>query len=1846
MFKGWKFLTSFCVMFATLCGGAYGAASVRGGATGRAGSLRTLGGGTSATVKTNANQPAPSVAVTGDASVADSPRMVTGISTGRTKLNLASTTGTSGGQNLSELRQAIEQLRNDYDALDERYNTLLGDVSNVSDTAQNANLTAESNANTLVVVRSDLNDAQSDLAVLKAAGGFDEARVQQTVEGVLDARDYATQSQLAATDVVARGAVQLNDLSQKLDALNIADRDYVDTMVATGMSDTRVQGIVNDSLNNTMANYYTKKQVNDAINTAKDGMVDKDYVDYQVQTSIGDKASYTYVDQKVATGMNEAQVQGIIGNVLGGTLENYYDKGTVDSLVDAAVVDAKNGMVDKDYVDNQVRDMASKDWVNNKIADIEIGVDEYEIRNILAQGDYKTGTQVEGIVTDALNGALGNYYTRQQVNKAISDAKEGMVGMDQLNYQLSGLAPKSWVTTQIDSAVTDLDFGLNRDAVKAVVEEYGYKNENDVRGIITGYGYVKETDIPDLVNQWAPGAEIQYADGKLYFVDKDGNDRVVDIRGLDGQDGAQVELQKNGDVIQWRYASGNDQSWHNLVNLSDLRGADGKSVEFSVQPYGQIKEALGYTKEGESNWQFLYNLDDINGTDGCGVRATQVPVDGGILVKLLRDCAGQPGDGDLLTQFTILNGADGTVTDEQIIDAMMTSPEFIQLMQVKNKVNDSEKGLDATYNLARMTANAVDDDKTGLEATYELASNAWDKVKDLDTNVTTKDYVDSYVNGKIGELDYNPATYAKFASVGAKLGSIGNMTVKDYVDEKVRGITTEIMVDKGTDGFTYICKNGNTCANKPNYWDNEWERIDVDLTGYLKQETADNLYASFGTEVVARDAATAATNAQTTANNAWNKVKDLGDGVTVSDYVDERIGTMGFDMLTGDEYTVAKKIGLDDRQYGSMSVKEYVDKKVSDVNTSIQIGSYNNQTYICKHNDCKTPAGPYYPEDWALISVDLSGYLTRNDAEREFASIETESIAGAAQNAAASAQTTAATAQTTANNALGKLGNLGTKTVTEYVDEKVGSTGLSIRVETGTDGYTYICTAKESDCRDAPSSSSSYWSRINFNIPDEYLTATEGNELYALKTQIGTLGGSFTSVADKIGLNDYQYGNTSVKDYVDNKVSNISTSIQIETSNGTTYICKTGSGCPEYDLTNTTYWTPVAVNLGNLGTNPSTGQTYTVAQKIGLTDSANINKTVVGYVGEKIGDLGSYSTYYGQQPHSVLTYLQANYAPITSIGTLGKINASTDASSVAEKLGLEITNANNTVAGYITGRIGSTGTDTYGQPKSVVDFLSTTYAPLAKIGDLGAAYTGAPTYTVAEKIGLVDSNVNKTVKGYVDEKIGTLGDNYASVAAKLGEEITNTNKTVATYIADAVNAAGTSIVVRSSATDGNTYICTGSDCSATDPYGDSNWTKLNVNLSGINAILSGFGGENQPATVKGYISDKIGTLGKVIVDGDPVNAQSVAEKIGTEITSANKTVAGYVDTAINGLSSTYAAKFVEEKFGAMNSQSTVTDYVGSVLGDLGKKDNSTNAASVAEKLGTDITSYDGTVKDYIAYYVSENAASGGVVVKPGTDGNTYICTGTDCSSHENDPNNDSTNWTKLNVDLTAINTAITNLQTGKADKTEIGTLGKVNSSTDASSVAEKLGTEITSADNTVAGYITGKIGDLGKKDSSTNAASVAAKLGTDITSYDGTVKDYIAYYVSENAASGGVQVKTVGNDTYICSENCESDPPCQEGSESTCGWQKLQVNLTEYLKSSVAASTYVASAGLKLVRDGADIKLQQVSDGTVVKDYGVIAGVQDLMCQSYEMQEILGTDPRYIPGKVTYEMVCVTNGSN
>lgn len=80
-----------------------------------------------------------------------------------------------------------------------------------------------------------------------------------------------------------------------------------------------------------------------------------------------------------------------------------------------------------------------------------------------------------------------------------------------------------------------------------------------------------------------------------------------------GEDGREVELQVDYDseFIQWRYTTGSDTGWKNLLPLSVLEGADGKEVQLQV--------ADGYIQwkyDADSDWQNLIAVSALQGMKG------------------------------------------------------------------------------------------------------------------------------------------------------------------------------------------------------------------------------------------------------------------------------------------------------------------------------------------------------------------------------------------------------------------------------------------------------------------------------------------------------------------------------------------------------------------------------------------------------------------------------------------------------------------------------------------------------------------------------------------------------------------------------------------------------------------------------------------------------------------------------------------------------------------------------------------------------------------------------------------------------------------------------------------------------------------------------------------------------------------------------------------------------------------------------------------------------------------------------------------------------------------------------
>ena len=162
-----------------------------------------------------------------------------------------------------------------------------------------------------------------------------------------------------------------------------------------------------------------------------------------------------------------------------------------------------------------------------------------------------------------------------------------------------------------------------------------------------------------------------------------------------GADGREVELQVDYDseFIQWRYTTGSDTGWKNLLPLSVLEGEDGREVELKNDGDSILWR---YEGEGDDAWQTLVALSSITGADG---KEVQLQVEDGyiqwkydadsdwqnlIAVSALQGMKGEKGDqgekgekGELIVTLT-----DGTELNAGAIPAGTAAPGLEPLVYI------------------------------------------------------------------------------------------------------------------------------------------------------------------------------------------------------------------------------------------------------------------------------------------------------------------------------------------------------------------------------------------------------------------------------------------------------------------------------------------------------------------------------------------------------------------------------------------------------------------------------------------------------------------------------------------------------------------------------------------------------------------------------------------------------------------------------------------------------------------------------------------------------------------------------------------------------------------------------------------------------------------------------------------------------------------------------------------------------------------------------------------------------------------------------------------------------------
>ena len=129
------------------------------------------------------------------------------------------------------------------------------------------------------------------------------------------------------------------------------------------------------------------------------------------------------------------------------------------------------------------------------------------------------------------------------------------------------------------------------------------------------------------------------------------------LTGEDGADGREIALRVNGGYIQWQYTSGSDVEWKNLVEVASLagqKGDDGREIALQVSD-GYIQ--WRYTTGEDTDWKNLIQVSSLVGATGKDGREIALRVNSGNVEWCYT--TGQDTEWKQLIAVSSLKGEDG-----------------------------------------------------------------------------------------------------------------------------------------------------------------------------------------------------------------------------------------------------------------------------------------------------------------------------------------------------------------------------------------------------------------------------------------------------------------------------------------------------------------------------------------------------------------------------------------------------------------------------------------------------------------------------------------------------------------------------------------------------------------------------------------------------------------------------------------------------------------------------------------------------------------------------------------------------------------------------------------------------------------------------------------------------------------------------------------------------------------------------------------------------------------------------------------------------------------------------------
>ena len=226
------------------------------------------------------------------------------------------------------------------------------------------------------------------------------------------------------------------------------------------------------------------------------------------------------------------------------------------------------------------------------------------------------------------------------------DGKDGINGTD-------GTNGKSAYEIAKDSGF----IGSEDDWLDSLKGEKGDNGSNGANGL-NGKEIVLR--VTSTMIQWKYDTDTEWIDliALSSLKGKDGKDGVNGTNGKDGTDGdngKEIELRNNGTYIQWHYIG--DEDWYNLIEVSSLKGIDGKNGKSAYE----LAKDTGYTDTLEK-W-----LESLKGSNGRGIESiTWKSSTGGLSAGIegAKDTYEILYDDKTTSTFVVQNGSKGSTGDK------------------------------------------------------------------------------------------------------------------------------------------------------------------------------------------------------------------------------------------------------------------------------------------------------------------------------------------------------------------------------------------------------------------------------------------------------------------------------------------------------------------------------------------------------------------------------------------------------------------------------------------------------------------------------------------------------------------------------------------------------------------------------------------------------------------------------------------------------------------------------------------------------------------------------------------------------------------------------------------------------------------------------------------------------------------------------------------------------------------------------------------------------------------------------------------------------------------------------